>query len=168
MRSRCQRQLQHSKGFVIHHCAMCWCHSWCGCNQSKFQKFIFYEIGFYLRWMLCTNKVRIVFQFITPNIILNGNLGNTTLNAALDPIQGVLIEGLLLSTWETWPRFSINFCSFFIALITFILVFVVHGVCDDRRSDIKGSAPLAIGLSITAGHLAAVSLCASRATFNAF
>lgn len=74
-----------------------------------------------------------VLQALTPKEA-EGSLGLTTVNALVTPLQAFFME----------------------ALITFVLVLTVEAVCDDRRTDIKGSAPLAIGLSIATCHLGAI------------
>ena len=65
-------------------------------------------------------------------------LGNTALSKGVGTGSGVAIE-------------------FF---ITFFLIMVIYGAAADENNQInvKGSAPLAIGLSITACHLFAVSV----------
>lgn len=63
------------------------------------------------------------------------SIGMTQLNSEIDVAQGVLIE----------------------CIITFLLVFIINAVSDDRRTDIRGSTGLAIGFAITIGHFAGVS-----------
>jgi aquaporin-4 len=66
---------------------------------------------------------------------LHGGLGTTTVSAMLSNEQGFGVE----------------------AVITFVLVMTVFACCDANRTDLNGSAPLAIGLSVTLCHLFAVS-----------
>ncbi|XP_013785705.1 aquaporin AQPAe.a-like [Limulus polyphemus] len=65
---------------------------------------------------------------------LQGNLGATVVNQHLSPVQGFVVE----------------------LCITFVLVFTVFACCDENRGDIKGSAPLAIGLSVATCHMFAI------------
>lgn len=68
-----------------------------------------------------------------------GNLGSTMISPKLTPVQGLLVEGVL----------------------TFVLLFTIHAVCDPHRKDIKGSAPLAIGLAVAACHLSGIQFTGS-------
>lgn len=70
-------------------------------------------------------------QALTPAEFHN-TLGVTQIHPKLSPTQG----------------FGVEFFS------TFTLVLVVFGVCDSNRKDIRGSAPLAIGLAISTAILA--------------
>ncbi|CAO1361633.1 unnamed protein product [Diamesa hyperborea] len=65
----------------------------------------------------------------------NTTIGHTTLAANVSPLQGLGFE-------------------FFLG---FILVLCVFGVCDENKPDSRFIAPLAIGLTVTLGHLGAVA-----------
>ncbi|XP_013778287.1 aquaporin AQPAe.a-like [Limulus polyphemus] len=66
-------------------------------------------------------------------------LGATTVHPHLNPIQGCIVE----------------------ICITFVLVLTVFSVCDGNRLDVRGSAPLAIGLSVATCHMFAVKYTGS-------
>jgi len=76
-----------------------------------------------------------ILSILLPTEIASKNLGQTLVNPAMSAGQG----------------FGLEF------LITFVLVLVVYGAAadEDNADSVKGSAPLAIGLSITIGHLVA-------------
>uniref|UniRef100_A0A6V7JY26 Aquaporin n=1 Tax=Bracon brevicornis TaxID=1563983 RepID=A0A6V7JY26_9HYME len=76
---------------------------------------------------------------LIPEGTAKDGLGATNLGNGVNPGAGILLE----------------------AIITFLLVLVVHAVTDTKRSDTKGWAPLAIGLAISVSHMAAVPLTGS-------
>ncbi|XP_061776274.1 aquaporin-4-like [Nerophis ophidion] len=68
--------------------------------------------------------------FVTP-AANRGALGVCTVHKGLTTGHGVLVE----------------------LILTFQLVFTIFATCDSKRTDLGGSASLAIGISITIGHL---------------
>ncbi|KAL2730888.1 aquaporin AQPAnG isoform X1 [Vespula squamosa] len=81
----------------------------------------------------------VVLKMLTPAQQVNQGLGATDLAQGVEAGQGIVME----------------------AIITFLLVLVVHAVTDPKRSDTKGWAPLAIGLAISVSHMAAVPFTGS-------
>ncbi|CAL1689385.1 unnamed protein product [Lasius platythorax] len=80
-----------------------------------------------------------VLKLIIPRAQAASGLGATMLGHGVSVSQGIVME----------------------AIITFLLVLVVHAVTDAKRSDTRGWAPLAIGLTIAAAHMAAVPITGS-------
>ncbi|XP_038664503.1 aquaporin-4 isoform X1 [Scyliorhinus canicula] len=75
-----------------------------------------------------------ILYLITPPDVMGG-LGATMINENLSVGHGLLVE----------------------LIITFQLVFTIFATCDPKRDDLKGSAALAIGLSVVIGHLFAIN-----------
>ena len=73
-----------------------------------------------------------------------GALGANQLHDAVSPHQG----------------FGVEF------LTTFLLVFTVFASVDAKRTDLKGSAPLTIGLAVTVCHLMSVSTPSTRGLYS--
>jgi len=85
--------------------------------------------------------------------LLYGTAGSKQIknNAGVYEDQGM--QGITqISGVNMGQAFGIEF------LITMVLVLVVFGAAADEDNEVKGSAPLAIGLSITACHLFAVPI----------
>ncbi|KAI7815065.1 Prip [Rhyzopertha dominica] len=82
-----------------------------------------------------------VLKALTPEKYHDTGLGNTQVNfdSGLTELQGFGVE----------------------VFLGFILVLVVFGVVDSNKPELKATAPLAIGLAVAVGHLAAVDYTGS-------
>ncbi|XP_076057624.1 aquaporin AQPAe.a-like isoform X3 [Oratosquilla oratoria] len=76
-----------------------------------------------------------ILKAVTP-VNATGDLGITKVNENLTSAQGFGVE----------------------VVCTFILVMTIFAVVDERRTDVMGQAPIAIGLAVVACHLSAIPM----------
>lgn len=101
-----------------------------------------YMLGHFVGAMIAA----VLLQALTPEKF-RGTLALNMLHPDVSPVAGLVME----------------------ALMTFVLVFTVFATIDKKRSDLtglKGSGPLAIGLSAAMVHLAGVSIKILRLLTN--
>jgi len=102
--------------------------------------------------MSCVEHNRAVLYFVAQ--VVGGLVGAAILlQLHPDPVG-------FLCTSEPNAKFTLSVGQVFgyELLTTFVLVLTVFATCDAARSEMSGSGPLAIGLSVTMCHLWAVSI----------
>lgn len=63
------------------------------------------------------------------------------------PVRGSLGMTMITNDVTTTQAFVVEF------IITFVLCYTVHAICDQRRNDVGGSKALAVGFAVTVGCL---------------
>ncbi|XP_048868414.1 aquaporin-4-like [Brienomyrus brachyistius] len=102
--------------------------------------------------MVCTKKLSLAKGVF---YVLSQCLGAITGAGILYMVTPSSVRGGMGVT-SVNPKISVGHALVVEMLITFELVFTVFATCDPRRSDLKGSAALAIGLAVAIGHLFAI------------
>ncbi|OXA63750.1 aquaporin AQPAe.a [Folsomia candida] len=107
--------------------------------------------------MMVTQKINPILGFLYILAQCGGALVGSTLLKSVLPEE---VRGNLGATVPHPSLSALQACGVEF-LATFVLVFTIFGVCDKKRDDVKGSAPLAIGFSASACCLVAIKLTGS-------
>ena len=103
--------------------------------------------------LLVTRKITLVRALLFIAVQCAGAIAGAALLMGVTPKDGRASLGLtsINEHMEVEQAFAVE------TIITFVLVFTVFSSIDSNRKDLGGSAPLAVGLSVTLCHLFAVS-----------
>jgi aquaporin-4 len=105
--------------------------------------------------MLITRKISVARAILYVLAQCIGAILGAALLRGVTPAENRGSFGMTSPSISSQQAFGVEF------LITFVLVLTVFASCDSKRTDLSGSGPLAIGLSVTVCHLFAVTYTGS-------